>query len=70
MDALPLSITSRGSKPKHDHPDPGPKPAESHIPDHVKTLAVDLPPANLDNATRQALEEFQRAAHYIAAGKA
>lgn len=67
MDVVPLSFTTKSSsKPRHDYP--GPKPVDSQVPDHVKTLAVDLPNAKLDSATRKALREFQRAANYIAAG--
>ena len=68
MDALPLSISSKYSKPKHDHS--GPNPVDSQIPDHVRSLAVELPnPSKLDKSTREALQLFQRAAHYIAAGE-
>lgn len=47
---------------------PGPKPAESQVPDHVKTLTVDLPKAKLDSDTIRGLRDFRRAADYIAAG--
>ncbi len=67
MDAIPITVTARYSKPHHDYP--GPKPVDSQVPDHVKTLAVDLPNAKLDSRSQQALSEFQRAANYIAAGK-
>ncbi|KAI9803334.1 MAG: hypothetical protein M1826_004971 [Phylliscum demangeonii] len=64
MDALPLLSKSRGEKIEVD---PTPKPVESHIPDHVKTLAVDLSKPKLDTSTNRALQEFRRAANYIAA---
>ncbi|KAI9886487.1 MAG: hypothetical protein M1823_001737 [Watsoniomyces obsoletus] len=65
MDAIPISVTARFSKAQNEYP--GPKPIDSQVPDHVKTLAVDLPNAKLDSRSKQALSEFQRAANYIAA---
>ena len=68
MDALPLSISSKYSKPKHEYL--GSKLIDSQIPDHVRSLAVELPnPSKLDNSTREALQLFQRAANYVTAGE-
>ncbi|KAI9837741.1 MAG: hypothetical protein M1819_006675 [Sarea resinae] len=43
-----------------------PPPLPSHIPDEVLSLSVKLENAKLDDGTRLALQEFRRAANYIA----
>ncbi|KAL9100199.1 MAG: hypothetical protein Q9163_004395 [Psora crenata] len=48
-----------------DHPNPQPLP--SRIGDHVLSLAVELDKTKLDEATYIGLQEFRRAADYIAA---
>ena len=49
---------------------PNPQPLPSHIHDHVLQLAVNLDKAKLDEPTYTGLQEFRRAANYIAAGEA
>ena len=66
MDVLPLTSRSKRGGTEYDYA--GPKPVDSNLPDHVKTLAVDVPHATLDSSTRRGLQDFQRAANYIAAG--
>lgn len=65
MDVLPLTSRSKRGGTEYDYA--GPKPVDSNLPDHVKTLAVDVPHATLDSSTRRGLQDFQRAANYIAA---
>ena len=48
---------------------PNPQPLPSHIDDHVLQLAVKLDRTELDKATYTGLQEFRRAANYIAAGE-
>lgn len=48
---------------------PNPQPLPSHIDDHVLQLAVKLDKTELDKATYTGLQEFRRAANYIAAGE-
>ena len=48
---------------------PNPQPLPSHIDDHVLQLAVKLDKTKLDQATYTGLQEFRRAANYIAAGE-
>ena len=67
MDAIPLILSSKTSGEKVDYP--GPKPVESQIPDHVKTLAVDLSKPKLDSSTNRSFQEFRRVANYITAGE-
>lgn len=66
MDAIPLlggpKVSGEKVKVQNIHV------LESQIPDHVKTLAVDLPKPKLDYKTNQSLQEFRRVANYIAAG--
>ena len=47
---------------------PNPQPLPSHIEDHVLSLAVKLDKAKLDLSILKGLQEFRRAANYIAAG--
>lgn len=47
---------------------PNPQPLPSHIEDHVLSLAVKLEKAKLDPSIAKGLQEFRRAANYIAAG--
>lgn len=47
---------------------PNPQPLPSHIEDNVLSLAVKLEKAKLDDSTAIGLQEFRRAADYIAAG--
>ena len=49
---------------------PNPQPLASHIDDTVLSLAVSLEKAKLDASTASGLQEFRRAANYIAAGTA
>ena len=48
---------------------PNPQPLPSLIDDHVLSLTVKLEKTKLDAATATGLQEFRRAANYIAAGK-
>ena len=48
---------------------PNPQPLPSHIDDHVLQLAVKLDKTKLDEPTYAGLQEFRRAANYIAAGE-
>lgn len=48
---------------------PNPQPLPSNIDDHVLSLAVTLDKTKLDESTYKGLQEFRRAANYIAAGK-
>jgi xylulose-5-phosphate/fructose-6-phosphate phosphoketolase len=48
---------------------PNPQPLPSNIDDHVLSLAVKLDKTKLDGSTYTGLQEFRRAANYIAAGK-
>lgn len=48
---------------------PNPQPLPSHIDDHVLQLAVKLDKTKLDESTYTGLQEFRRAANYIAAGE-
>lgn len=48
---------------------PNPQPLASNIPKDVLNLSVKLENAKLDEATATGLQEFRRAANYIAAGK-
>lgn len=48
---------------------PNPQPLPSNIDDHVLSLAVKLDKTKLDESTYTSLQEFRRAANYIAAGK-
>ena len=47
---------------------PNPQALPSHIDDHVLSLAVKLEKTKLDASTATGLQEFRRAANYIAAG--
>lgn len=47
---------------------PNPQPLPSHIEDHVLSLAVKLEKAELETFEAKGLQEFRRAANYIAAG--
>lgn len=47
---------------------PNPQPLPSNIPDHVLSLAVQLEKTKLDDSTAAGLQQFRRAADYIAAG--
>ena len=49
---------------------PNPQPLPSRIEDHVLSLAVKLEKAKLDPSIAKSLQEFRRAANYIAAGMA
>lgn len=49
---------------------PNPQPLPSLIDDHVLQLAVKLDKQKLDESTYTGLQEFRRAANYIAAGEA
>ncbi|KAL9628036.1 MAG: hypothetical protein Q9204_006156 [Flavoplaca sp. TL-2023a] len=46
---------------------PNPQPLPSHIEDHVLSLAVKLEKAKLDPSIANSLQDFRRAANYIAA---
>ncbi|KAI9823003.1 MAG: hypothetical protein M1832_002657 [Thelocarpon impressellum] len=46
---------------------PNPQPLPSQVPDEVLSLAVKLEKAKLDEGTARSLQEFRRAANYIAA---
>lgn len=48
---------------------PNPQPLASHIPEDVLSLSVKLENAKLDVSTATGLQEFRRAANYIAAGE-
>lgn len=48
---------------------PNPQPLPSNIDDHVLSLAVELALTKLDESTYEGLQEFRRAANYIAAGE-
>ena len=48
---------------------PNPQPLPSHIDNHVLQLAVKLDKTKLDEPTYTGLQEFRRAANYIAAGE-
>lgn len=48
---------------------PNPQPLPSQIDDHVLQLAVKLDKEKLDESTYTGLQEFRRAANYIAAGE-
>ena len=48
---------------------PNPQPLASQIDDHVLQLAVKLDKKKLDEPTYTGLQEFRRAANYIAAGE-
>ena len=48
---------------------PNPQPLPSLIDDHVLQLSVKLDKSKLDEPTYTGLQEFRRAANYIAAGK-
>ena len=48
---------------------PNPQPLPSHIDEHVLQLAVKLDKTKLDEPTYTGLQEFRRAANYIAAGE-
>lgn len=70
MDAIPMAgfiPASRTTGPE-EVKNPGLKPADSNVPDVVKTLAVDLAKVKLDSDTSRGLRDFRRAADYIAAG--
>ena len=47
---------------------PNPRPLPSNIDDHVLSLAVKLEKARLQSSVARGLQEFRRAANYIAAG--
>ena len=47
---------------------PNPQPLPSHIPEDVLSLAVKLEKTKLDEASSNGLQQFRRAANYIAAG--
>ena len=48
---------------------PNPQPLPSHIDDHVLQLVVRLDKTKLDQPVYTGLQEFRRAANYIAAGE-
>lgn len=48
---------------------PNPQPLPSLIDDHILQLAVKLDKTKLDDSTATGLQEFRRAANYIAAGE-
>lgn len=48
---------------------PNPQPLPSHIEDNVLSMAVKLDKTKLDDQSYTGLQEFRRAANYIAAGK-
>lgn len=48
---------------------PNPLPLPSSIPEDVLSLAVKLEKSKLDEALYDGLQQFRRAANYIAAGK-
>lgn len=48
---------------------PNPQPLPSQIDDHVLQLAVKLDKTKLNEPTYTGLQEFRRAANYIAAGE-
>lgn len=48
---------------------PNPQPLPSNIEDNVLSLAVKLDKAKLESSTAKGLQEFRRAANYIAAGE-
>ena len=48
---------------------PNPQPLPSHIDDHVLQLSVKLDKTKLDEPNYTGLQEFRRAANYIAAGE-
>ena len=48
---------------------PNPQPLPSHIDDSVLSLVVKLEKTKLDESASKGLQEFRRAANYIAAGK-
>ena len=48
---------------------PNPQPLPSQLDDHVLKLAVKLDKEKLDEGTYTGLQEFRRAANYIAAGE-
>lgn len=48
---------------------PNPQPLPSDIDDHVLSLVVKLDMKKLDELVYTGLQEFRRAANYIAAGK-
>jgi xylulose-5-phosphate/fructose-6-phosphate phosphoketolase len=48
---------------------PNPQPLPSNIPQDVLSLAIKLDKTKLDDSTYAGLQEFRRAANYIAAGK-
>ena len=48
---------------------PNPRPFPSNIDDNVMSLAVKLDKTKLDDPTYTGLQEFRRAANYIAAGE-
>lgn len=48
---------------------PNPQPLPSNIPQDVLSLAIKLDKTKLDESTYAGLQEFRRAANYIAAGK-
>jgi len=47
---------------------PNPQPLPSSIPEDVLSLAVNLEKSKLDEALYDGLQQFRRAANYIAAG--
>ena len=47
---------------------PNPPAPPSHVPNEVLALSVKLEKTKLDASTSQSLQEFRRAADYIAAG--
>ena len=55
--------------PGEDVDRPNPEPLLSHIDHHVLQLAVKLDKTKLDGPTYTGLQEFRRAANYIAAGE-
>lgn len=48
---------------------PNPQPLPSHVDDNVMSLAVKLDKTKLHNSSYKGLQEFRRAANYIAAGE-
>ena len=48
---------------------PNPQPLPSRIDDHVLSLAIQVDKIKLDESTYLGLQEFRRAANYIAAGR-
>ncbi len=66
MDAIPILSSSKSKG--ETIPVQNINVLESQLPDHVKTLAVDVQKPKLDYKTNISFDLFRRAANYIAAG--